>query len=206
MVALAVQLRALGAEVRVSPPDEELKELLARVGVPVAPFAKPWRSWAARPSTAEERVGRVDEFAAEFIAATPWQPRDATRSWRAACCTSSHGRWPEKVAILHRFAIFCPSLLDARWDALVGAPINTHRASIDLPPVDDVREFPFTDHPWVVPGEPPPRASGRLSGAEVHQMGAVARWPRAATKGGASAGRRWEPHGAVGRDLRAGRR
>ena len=40
--------------------------------------------------------------------------------------------------------------LDAQnWNALFGPPINSHRASIDLPPVDDVREFMFTDHPWL---------------------------------------------------------
>ena len=39
MVALAVQLRELGAEVRVcAPPDEEFAELLAGVGVPLVPF------------------------------------------------------------------------------------------------------------------------------------------------------------------------
>ena len=41
MVALAVQLRALGAEVRVcAPPDEEFAELLAGVGVPLVPFGR----------------------------------------------------------------------------------------------------------------------------------------------------------------------
>ena len=36
LVALAVRLRALGAEVRVgAPPDEEFAELLAGVGVPL---------------------------------------------------------------------------------------------------------------------------------------------------------------------------
>ena len=38
MVGLAARLRALGAEVRVcAPPDKEFAELLARVGVPLAP-------------------------------------------------------------------------------------------------------------------------------------------------------------------------
>src|SRR5215813_2995963 len=27
--------------------------------------------------------------------------------------------------------------------------LNTHRASIDLPPVDDVRDYIFTDQPWL---------------------------------------------------------
>ena len=38
LVGLAVQLRELGAEVRVcAPPDEEFAELLAGVGVPLVP-------------------------------------------------------------------------------------------------------------------------------------------------------------------------
>ena len=38
LVGLAVQLRALGAEVRVcAPPEEEFTELLARVGMPLVP-------------------------------------------------------------------------------------------------------------------------------------------------------------------------
>jgi vancomycin aglycone glucosyltransferase len=64
MVGLAVQLRALGAQVRVcAPPDEEFTQLLAGVGVPLAPFGRPWRSWV-RPSTAQERTRRVAEFIA----------------------------------------------------------------------------------------------------------------------------------------------
>ena len=64
MVALAVQLRELGAEVRMcAPPDEEFVELLAGVDVPLVPFGRAWRSWE-RPSTAEERSRRVAEFIA----------------------------------------------------------------------------------------------------------------------------------------------
>ena len=64
MVGLAVQLRALGAEVRMcAPPDEEFVQLLARAGVPLVPFGRPWRSWV-RPSTAEERTRRVAEYIA----------------------------------------------------------------------------------------------------------------------------------------------
>ena len=55
LVALAVQLQALGAEVRMcAPPDEEFTELLAREGVSPVPFDRPWRS-GERPLTAEER-------------------------------------------------------------------------------------------------------------------------------------------------------
>jgi vancomycin aglycone glucosyltransferase len=40
--------------------------------------------------------------------------------------------------------------LDAQSvNALFGAAINTHRASIGLPPVDNVRDHVFTDQPWL---------------------------------------------------------
>ena len=34
-------------------------------------------------------------------------------------------------------------------EALYGAPLNAHRASLGLPPVDNVRDHVFTDHPWL---------------------------------------------------------
>jgi vancomycin aglycone glucosyltransferase len=51
-----------------------------------------------------------------------------------------------------------PEVTDNRvlWDlnaqsmnALFGAALNTHRASIGLPPVGNVRNFILTDHPWL---------------------------------------------------------
>ena len=153
LVGLAVQLRALGAEVRVcAPPDEEFAELLTGVGVPLVPFGQPWRSWV-RPSAAEERTRRV----AEFIAAQYDTVAVAAQGCDVLLATGmSHfvaRSVAEKVAIPHRYATFCPIQLndqDAQnWNTLFGAPINTHRASIGLPPVDDVREFMLTDHPWL---------------------------------------------------------
>ena len=153
LVGLAVQLRALGAEPRVcAPPDEEFAELLAGVGVPLVPFGQPWRSWV-RPSAAEERTRRV----AEFIAAQYDTVAVAAQGCDVLLATGmSHfvaRSVAEKVAIPHRYATFCPIQLndqDAQnWNTLFGAPINTHRASIGLPPVDDVREFMLTDHPWL---------------------------------------------------------
>jgi vancomycin aglycone glucosyltransferase len=53
---------------------------------------------------------------------------------------------------------FPPGVTDNRvlWDvdaervqALYGAPLNSHRAALGLPPVDDVRDHVFTDRPWL---------------------------------------------------------
>jgi vancomycin aglycone glucosyltransferase len=68
MVGLAVQLRALGAEVRVcAPPD--FAELLARVGAPLVPVGQPVRPMVhgATPPTAADLPRRAAELvAAQF--------------------------------------------------------------------------------------------------------------------------------------------
>ncbi|WP_405851337.1 glycosyltransferase [Streptomyces sp. NBC_00090] len=39
---------------------------------------------------------------------------------------------------------------DARIaDAMFGEPLNTHRASVGLPPVENVRDYAFTEQPWL---------------------------------------------------------
>jgi vancomycin aglycone glucosyltransferase len=67
VVALAVQLLALGAEVRVcAPPDQDFAELLTRVGVPLVPAGRQVRprvTGATPPSAASPR------HAAEWVAA-----------------------------------------------------------------------------------------------------------------------------------------
>jgi vancomycin aglycone glucosyltransferase len=135
-----------------SPPDEEFVELLAGVDVPLVPFGRAWRSWE-RPSTAEERSRRV----AEFIAAQYDTAAAAAVGCDVLLATGmSHfvaGSVAEKLAIPNGYATFAPMVLDSLfaqdWNALFGPPINAHRASIGLPPVDDVRAFMFTNHLWL---------------------------------------------------------
>ena len=153
MAGLAVQLRALGAEMRMcAPPDEEFAELLARVGVPLVPFDRPWRSWE-RPSTAEERTRRVTEFIDAQYDTVAHAAEECDVLLATAMAHFVAQSVAEKVAVPHRYVTFGPSVLndaDAQsWNAMFIPPINAHRASIDLPPVDDAREFMFTDHLWV---------------------------------------------------------
>jgi vancomycin aglycone glucosyltransferase len=153
VAALAVQLRRLGAEVRMcAPPDEEFAKLLAGAGVPLVPFVRPWRSWL-RPTSPEARTRRV----AEFIEAQ----YDTLAAAAAGCDVllatgMSHfvaQSVAEKLAVPNRYVTFCSTVLSdpeaAGWNALFGPSINDHRASIDLPPVGDVREFMLTDRPWL---------------------------------------------------------
>jgi len=151
IVALAVQLQALGAEVRMcAPPDEEFSQLLTRVGVPLVPFDRPWRSWE-RPPTAEERQQRV----ADFIAAQYETVAETAEGCDVIVATAMSqfvgSSVAERLGIPYRYVVFCPDVLDGLdgqgFDELFGEPINAHRASIGLPPVGDVGEFMFTALP-----------------------------------------------------------
>jgi hypothetical protein len=46
------------------------------------------------------------------------------------------------------------------YNALLGAALNTHRASIGLPPVDNVRAHVLTGHPWLAADPTHGRAGG----------------------------------------------
>jgi vancomycin aglycone glucosyltransferase len=178
LVALAAGLRGLGARARMcAPPDEEFVDLLAGAGVPLVPVGRPMRSMV-RPSSTAEASRRVSELAAQFdtIAAAA-EGCDALLATGLAHFASRSAA--EKLGIPYVYATFCPFLLPsphqappallpgqefppdvtdnrALWDlnartfnALHGAALNTHRASVGLPPVDDVHNFIFTDHPWL---------------------------------------------------------
>jgi vancomycin aglycone glucosyltransferase len=174
-----MQLRALGAEVRMcAPPDKEFAELLAGVGVPLVPVGPPMGTMVA-PSSAADASRRVSELAAQFdpVAAAA-EGCDVLLATGLAHFASRSAA--EKLGILYVYATFCPFLLPSphhapptmllpgqsvppevtdnrvlwylnaqSFNALHGEALNTHRASIGLPPVDDVRNFIFTDHPWL---------------------------------------------------------
>ena len=179
MVALAVRLRALGAEVRVcAPPD--FAELLARVGVPLVPVGQSVRALvhgATPPSTAD-----APRVAAELVAAQFDTVAAAAEGCDALVATglmpAGERSVAEKLGIRYVYATFIPPVLpsphhsplprpgrpfppgetDNRvlWDvdaervhALYGPPLNAHRAAIGLPPVDNVRDHVFTDRPWL---------------------------------------------------------
>jgi vancomycin aglycone glucosyltransferase len=175
MVALAVQVRALGAEVRMcTPPDEEFTELSARAGVPPVTFDRPWRSWK-RPPTAAEREQRV----ADLIAAQFDTVAEAAAGCDVVVATAmSQFVGPsvaEQQGIPYRYALFCPDVLHGLdghgFDELFGRPVNTHRASIGLPPVGDVGRFLFTARP-VLAADPVLAPWHGPGGFDVVQTGA----------------------------------
>ena len=175
LVALAVQLRALGADVRMcAPPDEDFTELLAREGVSPVTFDRPWRSWE-RPPTAEERQQRV----ADFIAAQYNTVAEAAAGCDVVLATAmSQFVGPsvaEELGIPYRYALFCPDVLGGLhgqgFDELFGEPINTHRGSIGLPSVGDVGEFMFTTRPLLA-ADPTLGPWRGQEGFDVRQTGA----------------------------------
>lgn len=155
MVALAVQLRAIGAEPRVcAPPDDEFAELLARAGIPHVPFGQPLRSsLRTPPSTTDERKPRMAELMATWYDTLAAAAEECDVLVAAAMSLFVAGSVAEKLAIPHRHVTTFPQVLTKanaqKRNMLFRTPVNTHRASIGLPPVDDVREFMFTDQPWL---------------------------------------------------------
>lgn len=181
MVALAVRLRALGAEVRMcAPPDQEFARLLAGVGVPMVPLGRPVRPLmhgSTPPSEAELSWRRVELVAQQFdVVGAAAEGCDALVA--AGLSQVAARSVAEKRGIRYVYASYFPVALPsphyppppreglpfpadvtdnrALWDLdaqaiqeLFGAALNTRRASIGLPPVDNVRDHVFTDHPWL---------------------------------------------------------
>jgi vancomycin aglycone glucosyltransferase len=183
LLGLAVQLRSVGAEVRVcAPPDEEFAARAADVGVPLMPFGQSVRAMttaAAPPSEADLRR-HVDELiAAQFdTVAAAAEGCDALVAAGLLPAAAGARSVAEKLGIHYVYASYHPTDLPSPhhpprsfwssplplhlvdnmtlWDydaqnvnALFGATLNGHRAAIGLPPVDNVRDHTFTDHPWL---------------------------------------------------------
>ncbi|GGW34549.1 glycosyltransferase [Streptomyces xantholiticus] len=181
LVGLAVQLRALGAEVRVcAPPDEDFAHRLGDVGVPMVPVGQSARALttaAPPPSSLPRRAAELiaGQFDAVTTAAEGCDALVATGAMPAAAGARSVA---EKLGILsvsvtfqqltlpspHHSPLaypgrpFPPDVTDNRvlWDldaqsinALFGEALNTNRASIGLPPVDNVRDYVIGDRPWL---------------------------------------------------------
>jgi vancomycin aglycone glucosyltransferase len=181
LAGLAVQLRALGAEVRVcAPPD--CAERLAEAGVPLVPLGPPVRQLVhgATPSSAADVPRLVAELIAEQFDKLPAAAEgcDALVATGLFPVTASAQSVAEKLGIRYVFAAYCPIYLpsphhppqplpgrplppdvtDSRvlndlavenYNALYGPALNTNRASIGLPPVDNVRDHVITDRPWL---------------------------------------------------------
>ncbi|MFG2376806.1 glycosyltransferase [Streptomyces sp. NPDC048504] len=202
LVALAVRLRELGAEVRMcAPPDEEFAERLAGLGVQLVPVGPPVRELmrgTTLPSAADlsryrtEMVGtQFDIFPAALdgcdvmvaaglaqIAARSVAEAAGVRyvyaSYSAVNLPSPHHAppprpgWPAPEATDNRTLWE----LDAQnVNAQFAEPLNGRRASIGLPPVDNVRDHVVTDRPWLA-ADPVLGPWHETPGPDVTQTGA----------------------------------
>lgn len=186
MVALGVQLRALGAEVRVCAPPN-YAERLAEIGLPMVPVGQSqhviMRSPALPPTPpTPPPSGAASGFAAEVIAAqfdkVPAAAEGCDAVVTSGVLSAAVGvrSVAEKLGIPYFYAAYCPIFLPsphyppppplggtpvpdvtdnrALWDLnnqgyskRFGDALNSRRASIGLPPVDDIRAYGITDHP-----------------------------------------------------------
>jgi vancomycin aglycone glucosyltransferase len=179
LLGLAVQLRAEGAEVRMcAPPDfaEQLARVGVPM-VPVGQSVRTLVHGAKPPSMADAPRVAADLVAAQFdTVAAAAEGCDALVA--TGLMPAGERSVAEKLGIRYVLACFIPPVLPSphhsplprpgrpfppgvtdnrvRWDvdaervqALYGAPLNTHRAAIGLPPVHNVRDFVFTDRPWL---------------------------------------------------------
>lgn len=173
LAGLAAQLRELGAEVQVcAPPDEEFAALLARADVPLVPMGPTVRSIVAGPRpdafklAAELVAARFETLTkaaegSDAVVATGLMPagvRDVADKlgirYVLACfhtlgLPSRHfppGRRPGTPSPEGETDNRVLWEQDAqRVNALYGESLNSHRAAIGLPPVDNVRDYVFTD-------------------------------------------------------------
>jgi vancomycin aglycone glucosyltransferase len=183
MAALAVQLRARGAEALVcAPPDEEFARLLSSCEVPMIPVGdavRPLVTGTAVPSVMDpvERTAAIltEHYAAITAAAAGCDAILATGMFPVAAAARSAA---DKLGLRYHYVSLQPTFLPsaqhppperaghplpsglhdnlALWahdaasmNGLFRGAVNRHRATVGLPPVDDVRGHVFTAEPWL---------------------------------------------------------
>lgn len=193
VLALAVALRALGADARVcAPPDEEFVKLFAAAGVPLLPAFTSVREWVAEmlPKRATISLPKVaaQVMAAQYDAISAAAHGDGMGFGRKGCdvmvatglfsSVAAARSVADKLGMRYVFAAYCPIFLPSPyrrpfeypshphppgvtdnqvlWDRdvqvmneLFGEGLNTLRAAVDLPKVDNVRAHCYTDRPWL---------------------------------------------------------
>jgi vancomycin aglycone glucosyltransferase len=184
LLALAVALRALGADARVcAPPDEEFANLFAAAGVPLLPAFTSVREWVAEmlPKRATISLPKVAaqvmaaQYEAISAAAQGCDVMVATGLFSSVAAARSVA---DKLGMRYVLAAYCPIFLPSPyqppvafpshphppgvtdnqvlWDRNVqvmneifGEGLNTLRAAVGLPEVDNVRDYVNTDRPWL---------------------------------------------------------
>jgi vancomycin aglycone glucosyltransferase len=161
------------------PPDDEFAELMAGVGVPVTPFGPSVRELVTRVApSAEAGAQLATELVAAHFGPVADAAEGCDVLLATGLLPAGARSVAEKLGIPYVYACYHPFELPsahypppvrpgpqlpadvtdnlARWDLdahrfneLYGEALNTHRAAIGLPPVDNVRDHVFTDQPWL---------------------------------------------------------
>ncbi|MCS7477858.1 glycosyltransferase [Umezawaea endophytica] len=183
LVALAVRLRDLGAEVRMCLPPDYV-ERCAEVGVPLVTVGRPVRESAREPG---ELPPGAPESAAEVVDEWFDEVPEAAEGCDAVVTT---GLLPaavavrsvaEKLGIPYSYLALCPihlpswldperrELYNQGSDQWFGDVVNSRRAALGLPPVENLFDFGSTDRPWLAAD---PALAPLPPGQEAVQTGA----------------------------------
>jgi len=187
LVALALQFRALGQEVRLCvPPD--FKDWIDSLGLPVIPIGPELRKLtvASPPSPLAPPSPERRRQLAEATVATQFETIAAAAQGcdiivAATALQIAARSVAESMGIPYVFAAYCPAVLPSphhappplpplpgqtpapatadnrelwardteRFNDLFAGALNSHRASMGLAPVSDVRSHVFTGRPWL---------------------------------------------------------
>ena len=184
LVALAVELRDMGAEVRMCvPPD--FRDWIEQLGISVTPIGPELRSTgkiapSATPVTRERRRQMMEGTIATQFETIAAAAKDCDVIVGATALQIAAPSIAEHMGIPYIFAAYCPAVLPSahhappvlamlgdapapamsdyselwakdahRWNDMWGTLINPQRGSLGLPPIDDVRGYVHTDHPWL---------------------------------------------------------
>ncbi|MFI5916717.1 glycosyltransferase [Dactylosporangium sp. NPDC051541] len=162
LVALALSLRAHGTDACFCvPPD--FRSWIEDLGFAVTPIGPSLRSTAAvgtaRPTpdqlAALARRSVADQFAAVRAAAAGCDAIVGATALQIAAPSVA-----EMLKIPYRFLVYCPIVLPPPshspavqiprpTNAMFGAPLNEHRATLGLPPIEDVQNHVLTADPWL---------------------------------------------------------
>jgi UDP:flavonoid glycosyltransferase YjiC (YdhE family) len=155
LVALALKLRELGAEVRMAAPPDYV-ERLAEVDVPlvqIGPAVRKGARKAGLPPGAPELADAMiaEQFGKLQVAAEGCDAVVATGLQTSAVAARSVA---ESLGIPYHYAFYCPDYLPPERDRhnegafrLFGGALNSRRAALGLPPVEKVFDYGFGDRP-----------------------------------------------------------
>ncbi|WP_405056645.1 glycosyltransferase [Kribbella sp. NBC_01505] len=153
LAGLAWKLQQYGAEVVLcAPPDEEFGALAARAGVELVPVGRSVQSVVnnPKPPSREDALKLAPELVAARFEVLPKVAEGAEAIVATGLMPAGARDVAEKLGIRYAFACFHTVGAPSEFtNNLYGEALNSGRAAIGLPPVDDVRSHVRGDQPWL---------------------------------------------------------